>query len=322
MKRVAKISFAALAVAALASPAFAAYSFPSFNQVVTSTVTSTLLNTAPVPAGVYTSYSVMVDWSAIAGDPWSDEGIWAFGDTAYPATTYYADPGPAPNSASNGNPVTLVWNGFMDTPWTAGNPLYFLTLQTFGGSSANWNNIRITIGMDTPTAPVAIDLGTLTPGMTMDMRALAAGEILWYKFTVPAGGVNGGIGQYLNINTFGSDLSMGAFAEDDTEIGLYSSLGGVLASNDDANFGGGVYTSELHYGAGAGTYQPSLGNLGAGTYYIAVGGFNTTYAGNFGASSASTAFGTIKLTLDTNVPEPTTMALLALGGLVAIRRRK
>lgn len=121
------------------------HTFPSFNTLVTDAVGSVPLPGAP--AGTYTAFNVSLDWSLAGGDPFSDEGIFALTDTASiePGTVFYADPGPAPNSQPNANPVTLNWSGYLDTTYAGGTPLNFLNLQTFTGSSANWNNVSVTI---------------------------------------------------------------------------------------------------------------------------------------------------------------------------------
>ncbi|WP_411768859.1 T9SS type A sorting domain-containing protein [Winogradskyella sp. A3E31] len=60
----------------------------------------------------------------------------------------------------------------------------------------------------------------------------------------------------------------------DTELGIYDSNGNLVASDDD----GGSGTLSLM----------TLTNLEAGTYFIAAGAWNVTYAPGYGASSSST----------------------------------
>lgn len=290
-------------VPGVGNPAEANFTFPSFSNLVGDMIITNELTGAP--AGVYTSYNVTVDWSANAGDPWSSEGIWAFvSDTAVDpnTSTFYADPGSAPNAAGNGDPVTLAWNGFMDTPYNGGDPLHFAQLQLFTGSSANWDNISITIGTDMPTAPLATQTylgGSLS-------APLAAEQIQWYKFDYSGSGA-------IALDTMGSDLTpnSGAF-EDDTEMALFSSTGGLIDLNDDIDFSGGILTSALSFGDG---------ELPAGTYYLAVGGFNSVFAGAFGVSSTSISTGTIMLN-GLSIPEPTTLGALAAFATLALCRRK
>lgn len=121
-----------------------------------------------------------------------------------------------------------------------------------------------------------------------------------------------------DINTFGS-----AF---DTELGLYDNNGNRLADNDDA--GGGFQSQIL------------TGGLANGTYYVAVGGFNTTFGATEWNVVGGPSNGTYDLTIDGSIvasdtlpanavhwycftiPTPGSAMLLGMGGLVAIRRRR
>lgn len=157
---------AALVAGAAAGPAMALdFSFTPFNQIVfndgaISGIDPEHLLLAGVPGGTYTGYIVLVDWSANAGDPWSNEAIFAFADAPFstPPTVYYADPGISGASANNGASVTLSWAGDFTTPYQGGDPLYFLMGQTFAGSTANWDNVRITL------VPTPGSLGLLAMG--------------------------------------------------------------------------------------------------------------------------------------------------------------
>ena len=64
--------------------------------------------------------------------------------------------------------------------------------------------------------------------------------------------------------------------------------------------------------------------LSAGTYYVAFGGFNTTFTNGFGASSTFFDFDDAPMTLTvySGVPTPASASLLALGGLACARRRR
>ena len=311
----------AATVAALAGAAHADFTFPAFNLAVPSVIQSIDLNGASVPAGVYQSYEASIDWVPGGGDPWSNEAIWALVDRAAPDNTgtFYADPGAAGNSQANGNPITLTWSGLLDAPYTGGNPLHFWTLQTFAGSNAQWNNIRLTLKSSGANPPAgAIDLGTLNSGMTMANGTLAAQQVIWYSFSVSD--IAAAQNTFLTIDTFGSTLTGGSFGNgNDSEIGLYNANGQLIATNDDADFGAGNLLSFL--GFGAGQTAPG-GALAAGTYYLAIGGFDTTFGGGFNVTSTSPVNGNYKVTLNTNVPAPAAVALFGMAGLVGSRRRR
>ena len=251
-----------------------------------------------VPAGTYTSYTFSTDWSSLTGGAQSVNAIWAITDAPLAtATTFYADPGLAPNSAPDTTSRTLNWSGFLDTSITSPPSDYFLlNLQAVTGTSAQWANTVLTLGVDTPTAPAstpAMEGGSIT-------TTLAAGEVQFYSF-VASGGA-------LTIDTEGSSLA----TSNDTELGLYDSNGVLVDTDDD---GGTSLLSLL-------TFAP--GELTAGeTYYLAAGAFNTTYGGAFNATSTSTNTGTLVINgVSLAVPEPTSLALLGLGGLAALRRRR
>ena len=95
---------------------------------------------------------------------------------------------------------------------------------------------------------------------------------------------------------------------DDTELGLYDSAGNLIDDDDDG---------------GAGLYSSITATLDIGTYYIAVGEFNTVF-GDFFSATGNGQFG------DTEggdywiniIPEPGTALLLGLGVVGLIRRRR
>lgn len=283
----------------------ATHTFPTFSQVVDNDGGITGLDPEEVsltgaPAGVYTGFSVSVQWSNILpapNDAFSNEAIWAFTEAPFAsATTFYADPGTAPNSAANSNPVTLNWSGFMDVPYTGGTPLFFLMAQTFSGSSANWDNVSVSINNNAPVAPPSID--TVVGGSVAG--SLAAGEVKWYNFFYSGTGA-------LDLNTLGSTLG----PDNDTEIGLYSAGGVLIDTNDDIDFSGGNFLSRLTF---------ADGELPAGQYYLALGGFNTTFGSAFAVTSTSGETGDFVLN-GVSVPEPASMAGIALGMMLARRRR-
>lgn len=129
----------------------------------------------------------------------------------------------------------------------------------------------------------------------------------------------------INFNTETSVITGG----NDTEIGVYFSDGRLVGQDDDSGTGA---LSNLN-----------LANLPIGTYYIAVGGFNTDFQAGFAVSSASAAVGNIVVNVgngistltgggaltaaqvqwySVTIPTPGTLALLAGAGLIVGRRRR
>jgi hypothetical protein len=145
---------AALSVLTCVIPgrAFAAsFAFPTFSQVVDNASTSGLdpesHQLSGTPAGTYNAFTFSVDWSALDGDPYSDEAFWAFSNTGDLSTAgvFYADPGRALNSAHDSAPRTLKWSAYMDNPYQGGDPFHVLMAQSYEGSSASWDNVSIRI---------------------------------------------------------------------------------------------------------------------------------------------------------------------------------
>jgi hypothetical protein len=147
--------------------------------------------------------------------------------------------------------------------------------------------------------PAATSLGVLPTGPTQATGNLNGGEVLWYTFTVPA--ITGQV--YLDIDTEGSSLSPG----NDTELGLYDSAGVLIATDDDD---GNALMSQLTFGSNIGrpavgiglVYDGRDGTLAAGTYYLSVSAFNSTFAtAGWGVTSTSANSGgyVVNLTLGT-----------------------
>lgn len=204
--------------------------------------------------------------------------------------------------------------------------------------------IRVLAGMSVAVAataamaqPACVDLGTIM-NTSNDYNVAdfsfssnpTGSTIMWYCFTLPAG--TSPSGSYFDVDVFATAATNQA----DTEIGIYDSLGNMIANDDDD---GHSLRSALSFGNTTPRVQPPDpfgftngvaangrdGNLNAATYYLAVGLFNTTFgATNWMVTSAATGTPdpvTVNFRTDI-VPAPGTAALLGLGGLVAIRRRR
>ena len=127
----------------------------------------------------------------------------------------------------------------------------------------------------------------------------------------------GVVGDVIDINTFNS---IG-----DTELGLFSGSGDLLALNDDtAGFG---LLSQI-------IFEPTS----EGTYYIASGNYNSFFGSEFSASGptggsvittvnrADASFvvegdGAFWTSFDV-VPEPSSLSLVAFAGVALLRRRR
>lgn len=216
-------------------------------------------------------------------------------------TTFAGTVHVGPNAISGGG---ALWGNDVVGNWN------FEFFETFddAGIDATWNNVSFGFyDFAAPPPPASTYVGA-NPNL-MDVQPIGQSEVLWYSFDVTGGAG----GMAWSISTAGSTNTGGSFGDDDTELGLFDSDGNLVASNDDEDFGAGVLTSLLD--------SNTVGALADGTYYLAVGNFNTVYGPGFAADSTSTAEGTSKVTFSF-VPAPGSIALLGLGGLAAIRRRR
>ncbi len=75
----------------------------------------------------------------------------------------------------------------------------------------------------------------------------------------------------------------------DTELGLYDAQGLIIATDDDGGFG---LQSQL----------TCLSDLPAGTYYLALGGFNTDFQDNFAVTTNSTLGGFANVNINSETP--------------------
>ncbi len=221
-------------------------------------------------------------------------------------------------------PTTITGAGAVFTGTTIGT-WTFEMFESYddGGPSAidqTWSNLTIQVQDYVPVPPPSgvIDLGTLTGPLTVTAQ-LAARQIIWFKFTIGLDAANPGT--FLDIDTEGSTLA----PSNDTELGLFKATGQFRATDDDD---GSNLLSQLTFGdvgprppVGNGQpYNGRDGRLSAGTYYLAVGGYNSTFSDGFTATSTSTNTGTVVVNFNTNIPEPATLVLLALGALLRRRR--
>lgn len=165
---------------------------------------------------------------------------------------------------------------------------------------------------------VFTNLGTIDCVPQNLTATLAAAEVKWYRLDVSA--INNVPANFLDVytTTTGSTLS-----NSDTEIGLYSDAGALIANDDD---GGNGFYSSLSFGSTVARPDPDPvgpvlaggnGTLAAGTYWLAVGAFNTTFAAGWNVTSTSTATGDVSLHLNASSAACTTPPSgVGAGGVV------
>jgi hypothetical protein len=169
-------------------------------------------------------------------------------------------------------------------------------------TSANSSNVKLNVRTGTapppaPPSPLVRDFGTITGDASESNVAINSGEIKWFKVVLPDIPGLSGERRYLDIDTEGSSIS----GNNDTEVGIYNSLGTLRASDDDSGSGA---LSLLSFGSGS---RPAVGGGGArtgqngaivaGTYYIAVAGYNAAFGIEYGVTTTSTDTGTVNLNL-------------------------
>ena len=167
-----------------------------------------------------------------------------------------------------------------------------------------WDRITITFAGEIGGTPAVIEdesfaAGNLGVGDSYNNNNshVAGGKDL-YTFTLTEDGV-------VRIET--TDPGSGI----DTEIGLYDAGGNLIASNDDSAEGGLI--------------SLLTETLSAGDYTVVAGTFNTDFATDptLAGVTSGTDDGDYGFDISvTAIPEPGSLALLGLGGLALLRRRR
>ncbi len=210
--------------------------------------------------------------------------------------------------ASGTGPITFQWqrnnvnvvNGVQASGSTFGG-VTAATLSITAAAPGDTGNYRCVItspcgSQNTATAALvpATNLGTSSNNTLTGSLPMPANSIRWFRFTTTADAVDPD--RYLDIHSVGSTVT-------DTEIGLYRTDGTRVADNDDVVLLG---FSLLSFGqtAPTRTYPPLVGDaaggagtLPAGTYYVAVGGFNMTFGTTGFNITASNPAGTYSVTV-------------------------
>jgi hypothetical protein len=176
---------------------------------------------------------------------------------------------------------------------------------------ANWTSVAF--GFASTSLPVATDLGvigTTTGGLRVDDDVVGPSQIRWYKFEVPAPGVQAGNGSFFDVHVFGSSFADIGRGVNDTTIALYNANGQIVALNDD-NKSPDERTSRLSFGASS-SPRPAVGlgnpfsgqtgpTLAPGVYYLGVAEYGALYQAFWTAQSVAGQTGTVDVTLVTNL---------------------
>ncbi len=190
------------------------------------------------------------------------------------------------NDGTNGDLTANdnIWSFASNHPGSGGtNALTWVVADAQARSTSGTLNL-VTSSCQSGTPGTFVNMGTLNPAAEQtrtDSATYAAGDIKWFKMNL-ASDVTTSCA-FLDIWT---EFVTGSLF-DDTEIGLYDSVG-ALVDNDDDDGGGPIgFLSELSWGAttptratgGAGYVGGNGrdGTLAAGTYWLAMAGFNTIF---------------------------------------------
>ncbi len=232
-------------------------------------------------------------------------GDWTGEDYAY-SMEFEIYVNPPSNQSFDWDPVTPYGSGA--DPWSfdaTEDPIW----PTGTGSEGYWSfafdtsygiahlaNVTMTLLTTAPVQPDPPD-STLVGVPSETDGNMGDGEVHWYSFTIAET-------LEMDINTSLTETNFPETGIQDTEIGLYDDWGVRIDYDDDG---------------GEGLLSQMDPTLDAGTYYIAVAGYNSS----FGMSGFDVTGGqqlgdyTLQVT-----PEPASLVLLALGGLAALRRRR
>jgi hypothetical protein len=190
-------------------------------------------NTASVPAGVYDSFSVSVDWAAGGGGPWSSEADLTMTTTAGlvsidPATT---------GSASSGTATTMTFEGTFSGLYDPSTDGFLdITLnQSYSGSDADWSNIVVTI-FEAPACGDPTDVAvTVTGATTVDLSwtAPSVGTPTGYNWEIqPTGTAQGTAGAPASDTSASTTASAtGLTAETTYDLYIQTDCGGSGTSN-------------------------------------------------------------------------------------------
>jgi subtilisin-like proprotein convertase family protein len=223
------------------------------------------------------------------------------------------------NDGSNGD-VTAgdgIWSYNATVGAVAGGPVVLPVNIVDGQARTGTANINFFVS----AAPsVFTDLGSVNCTGINQSFSIAAGEVKWFKMTIPA--INDAPNYFADFWT----NSTGTLA--DTEIGLYDNNGAIIDFDDDSGNGAKsmlTFGDTVNIRPDADGFDFDLdgfnGTLAGGTYWLAVGAFNTTYLTGWQATSTSAATGSVDLRANIADPScitaPTNPTGVGSGGVVS-----
>jgi hypothetical protein len=322
-----------LAITGASSTASAAFIFPAITPAPTNvnrTYQATNLLALPgvgtIPDATYTKGTITLNWTTTgettpatsSSNAWSSEAratlsstagsgtatsstslpTYGSGNVVYAGTSLLTPTGGTSSAVNSALTFTFTLANPYVVSGGVAPPLFVNFRQAFTPFSTQvitYNNTVVTL--DTASAPTATAFGAV-PGTASAARAST--QVLWWTVVIPTAGT------YV-FDTLGSTLTASTFGDlNDTELGLYSSTGTLLANNDDD---GSLNTSKITQA------------LTPGTYYVAASAYDTTFAGSWGVTSVGTQTGAIKLNI-APLPEPASLAAVGIAGLMTLARRR
>lgn len=168
--------------------------------------------------------------------------------------------------------------------------------DSFDTAESNWTNLSFTTSVfqSVPPPTSSLDFGSVTSNRT-GTSFVGQGGVQWSRFTLPTAITSASM---FSIHTRGTQSFLAPFElagdegtlPNDTEMAIYDGINGqFLFFNDDEDFANHQFTSFLPFG------NSGLDFLPAGTYFVAVAGFNATFADDFSVTTNSQNAGPVTL---------------------------